>query len=139
LIREIRGYFDRLHFTESLLGTPRIEDSLLRVSVSGLFLLAGHPLDPKGGGPYKGEFVFEGVIDSRRKVIEYIGDSSKPKGFREAYETVDEIPLEAKGGDGIQEFGFEGFQEATNAWIDWVVKAQSFTLRIFDHGDAMMR
>src|SRR5262245_24766556 len=130
-MREVRGFFGKLFLTDSMLGAPRVEGTLLRISVSGLQLLKGHPLQGEGSGPYKGELVFEGVVDSRRTVTEYIGDPKNPQGFKAPYEAVDEIP-DSAATELVEEFGFEGFQEATNAWVDnWVVRARAFTLRVF--------
>lgn len=131
-MREVRGFFDKLYFSESVLGAARFDDARLRVAVSGLFLLAGHPLEREGTGPYEGELVFEGVADSRRTITEYIGDSRKPDGFKPPCEVVDEVPLNgAVQTEGLYEFGFEGYQESPSAWIDnWIVRAKSFTLEV---------
>lgn len=133
MTREVHGFFDKLFFSDSALGTARFEGTLLLIPVSGLRLLKGHPLQAEGSGPYRAELVFEGAVDSRKTVTEYIGDPRNPQGFRTPYEAVDEIPArDLAGTDVLGEFGFEGYQEATNAWIDnWVVRAKAFTLRIF--------
>ncbi|MGV3654113.1 MAG: hypothetical protein ACO1N5_07820 [Noviherbaspirillum sp.] len=133
MMREISGFFDKLYFTESVLGHACFEGERLRIPVSGIFLLAGHPLANEEYGPYEGEFVFDGVADSRRTVTEYIGDSRKPEGFKPSYEVVDDIPArESMGTKALQEFGFEGYQKSPSAWIDnWVVRARLFTFRVF--------
>jgi hypothetical protein len=128
---EARGYFDNLYFTESEFGMLRFDGLRLHIPVKGLFLLAGHPFEIKGYGPYEGEFIFDGVASSRRTIMEYIGDSRNPMGFKPCRDVVDEIP----GGDiqtgTLQEFGFEGILELPRAWIvDWIVQAKSFVLRI---------
>lgn len=129
-MREIHESFDKLYFPESVLGHGRIERGRLIVPISGLFVLAGHPLQEEGGGPYEGELVFEGVLDSRRTVTEYIGDSRKPEGFKAPQEVVDEVFVaQAEDVSSTQQYGFEGYQDEPSAWIDnWIVQAQSFKL-----------
>lgn len=127
-MREVRGFFDKLYFSESVLGSACFDGARLKVPVRGLFLLAGHPLETKGRGPYAGVLVFDGVAESRRTITEYIGDSRKPDGFKPPYEVVDEVPTGAVKTEGLYEFGFEGYQESPSAWIDnWIVRARSFT------------
>jgi hypothetical protein len=87
---DYRGHFDLLHFTESVLGSPRLEGDTLAVPVSGLFLLRGHPLQTFGNGPFAGELLFRGVEKSRRTVIEYIGDFRALEGFKTPY--VEQFP-----------------------------------------------
>lgn len=132
MMRDINGFFDKLYFTESVLGDARLDGTRLRISVGGLFLLGGHPLEGEGLGPYKGELIFDGVADSRRTITEYVGNSRKPEGFKPPREMVDEIPFGVPvEGDVLQEFGFEGYQESPSAWIDnWLVRAKSFVLKI---------
>lgn len=130
-MRLIQGFFDTLHFTECVLGQPLVDGTTLRVPVAGLFLLAGHPLSPEGSGPYAGELVFDGVADSRRTVIEYIGDSRQPEDFKEAYEIVDPVQHRASSPGDLEHFGFEGYQAQPSAWVDdWVVIAQAFSLHV---------
>jgi hypothetical protein len=132
-MREVVGFFDKLYFSESVLGCACFQGERLLIPVSGIFLLAGHPLASNGYGPYEGEFVFDGVTDSRRTVTEYIGDSRKPEGFKPSYEIIDDIPVrESKVSKMPREFGLEGYQESPSAWIDnWVVRARSFVFRVF--------
>ena len=130
-MRDISGSFDKLYFAESVLGAPHLDGGQLRVPVSGLFLLGGHPLEGEGTGPYKGQLMFDGVADSRRTITEYIGDARKPEGFKSPHEVVDEISWKPAEVELLHEFGFEGYQESPSAWIDnWIVQAKSFTLRI---------
>lgn len=131
-MRNINGFFDKLYFSESVLGDARFDGARLRVSVSGLFLLGGHPLESEGSGPYEGELIFDGVADSRRAITEYVGNSRKPEGFKPPREVVDEIPFGVPVEEAaLQEFGFEGYQESSSAWIDnWLVRAKSFVLKI---------
>jgi hypothetical protein len=130
-MRAINGFFEKLYFSESELGKACLDGAQLRVSVSGLFLLGGHPLEGEGCGPYEGELIFDGVADSRRTITEFVGNSRKPDGFKPPREVVDEISFEAPVEDTLQEFGFDGYQESPSAWIDnWLVRAKSFELRI---------
>jgi hypothetical protein len=129
-MREIQGFFDKLYFSESVLGHGHMEGERLIVPIRGLFVLAGHPLQADGGGPYEGELVFDGVLDSRRTVTEYIGDSRKPEGFKAPREVVDEVSIvQAEDVGSTQQYGFEGYQDEPSAWIDnWIVQAHSFKL-----------
>lgn len=131
-MREIKGFFDKLHFTESILGPLSIDKEQLRIPVKGLFILAGHPLSRDGFGPFSGNLVFEGTASSRRTITEYIGDAHNPSGFATPYDVVDEIPKHnGIDTDGLFEFGFEGSQESPSAWIDnWIVVARSFTFQL---------
>lgn len=132
MTREIKGFFDKLYLSESVLGKVRLDDTQLRIPISGLFLLGGHPLESEGPGPYRGELVFDGVVESRRTITEYVGDSHNPEGFKQPRELIDEIsfwvPVAA---DTFDEFAFEGYQELPSAWVDnWVIRAKSFMLKI---------
>jgi hypothetical protein len=131
-VNDIVGFFDKLHFSESVLGPVRIEGTQLRVPVGGVFLLTGHPLESDGYGPYHGELIFDGVVDSRRSITEYIGDPRKPEGFKPPREVVDALPIKELIDETVfQEFGFEGYQESPSAWIDnWIVRAKSFMFRV---------
>jgi hypothetical protein len=103
----------------------------MSVPVSGLFVLGSHPLAGERAGPYEGELVFDGVVDSRRTLIEYIGSSRKPDGFKPPREEVSTLASVESESDGIQEFGLEGYQESPSAWIDdWRIRARSFKLRV---------
>jgi hypothetical protein len=129
--RLVKGFFDKLHFTESVLDPARLSGTSMRVPVEGLFVLAGHPLQAEGLGPYRGELVFDGVADSRRTVIEYAGDSRKPEGYKQPYEVVDDVPHESHVPSDMAKFAFEGYQAAPSAWIDdWVVIANAFSLHV---------
>jgi hypothetical protein len=131
MIREVRGYFDKLHFTESVLGKASLDGSRLRIPVKGVFLLAGHPFEARGYGPYEGELIFDGIASSRRTVTEYVGEARKSVVFKPPYDVVDKIPSADMQTEPLQEFGFEGYQESPSAWIDnWIVRAKSFVLRI---------
>lgn len=131
MMREALGHFDKLYFSESVLGERRLDGLRLSVSVGGLFLLAGHPFETTGFGPYEGELVFDGVASSRRTITEYVGDAREPTAFKPSRDVVDEIPGGDTQTEGLQEFAFEGYQESPSAWIDnWVVRAKSFVLKV---------
>ncbi len=127
-MRKFAGFFDKLHFTESNFGHPVIEGALMRVPVSGLFVLRGHPLLEEGDGPYSGWIVFDEVRDSTRTVIEYIGEPKITKNFKEPYD-VQDGPFPRAAEDKVTTFEFEGLQLDPRAWIDnWTVRAGSFVL-----------
>lgn len=136
VMSELRGYFDLLHFTESVLGTPHVEGGSLIVPVSGIYLIQGHPLQDRGFGPFSGELVFPGAVSSQRNVLEYIGDSRNPQGFKRPYVARDDLLKQSDSTMARQEFGFEGYQREPSAWIDdWVVKSNSFEFRVSDIRD----
>jgi len=129
-MREFQEFFGKLYFSESVLGRGRIEDGELIIPISGLFVLSGHPLQDEGNGPYTGELVFVGVLDSRKTVKEYIGDSRKPEGFKAPREVIDDIPV-SHHLSPTQQYGFEGYQEEPSAWVDnWLIQARLFKFRI---------
>jgi hypothetical protein len=130
-MREIDGFFDGLFFSECVLGPALIQGRTVSVPVRGLFVLGRHPLASERAGPYEGELVFDGAVESRRKLTEYIGDSRKPDGFKPPREEVDALADADSGDEGLQEFGMEGYQESPSAWIDdWRIRARSFKLRV---------
>jgi hypothetical protein len=128
-MKEIVGFFDKLHFTESTLWSPSITTTQLRVPITGLMILQGHPMESSGYGPYSGDLVFDDVVSSRRTVIEYIGDPRNPSGFGTPRQVADEF--EAKSSMQLQNFTFEGLIRNPDAWVDeWVVLAREFRLLI---------
>ena len=131
-MKEFPGDFDKLFFSESVLGKFRLNGEQLIIPIKGLFVLGGHPLQKHSNGPYAGEFVFCGVVESRRTVTEYVGDARNPAGFKEPYEARDAIlPSVVAETRDTQEFAFEGYQAEPSAWIDdWIVRATSFLLRV---------
>ena len=127
----IRGFFDNLFFTESVLGHPSLNGAQLRVPIKGLFLLAGHPLETEGYGPFTGELVFDGVGNSRRTITEYIGDPRRPDGYKAPREIVDRERLADADHSSLTKFCFEGYLESPGAWVDdWIVTAESFALEV---------
>ena len=130
-MREIEGHFDGLFFSECVLGPARVQDAVVLVPIKSLFVLGSHPLASELAGPYEGELVFDGAVDSRRRLTEYIGDPRKPDGFRPPREAMDALPSALSPSDSLREFVFEGYQENPSAWIDdWRIRARSFKLRI---------
>ncbi len=130
-MREIDDYFDGLFFSECVLGPALIQGHTVSIPVKGLFVLGHHPLATERAGPYEGELVFDGAVESRRKLTGYIGDSRKPEGFEPPREEVDMLACAGSGDDGLQVFGMEGYQESPSAWIDdWCIRAKSFKLRL---------
>ncbi|MFZ6759286.1 hypothetical protein ACO0K9_18940 [Undibacterium sp. Ji50W] len=125
----ILGNFDKLHFTESMLGAPSIQGHILYVPISNLFFLKGHEFSENVAIPLAGLLVFRGVISSRRKLTEYIGDPKKPDGFKEEYEVVD-VTLNGDANQKHQKFLFEGLMEIPVAWVDWDVIAESFEFHL---------
>lgn len=128
-MRIIPDNFDKLFFTESVLGAPAINGNALSIPVTGLFPLKGYPLPEKIGIPLAGLLVFHGVTSSRRKLTEYIGNPQKPDGFKGEYEVIDissNVDLSGK----YQTFLFEGLMESPVAWVDWDVIAESFEFHL---------
>jgi hypothetical protein len=119
--------FDKLFFTESCFGAAAIDGNVLQVPVKDLFALKGHPLLIDGDGPYAGLLVFRGVTHSYRKVVEYVGDTRAPQGFKTAY-GIEDGPFPQ--GDGKSVFKFEGLQLEPRAWIDWDIHADTFELQV---------
>lgn len=123
--------FENIFFTESKFGELDLVGNVLRIPVSGLFVLMKHPLILSGDGPYEGWLVFEGVSSSSRTVTEYIGGPMAPGGFAEPYHK-EEGPFPAAL-ETQNEYAFEGRQLKPFAWIDnWVVKAKSFRFVLKD-------
>lgn len=122
--------FDGLFFTESVLSVPIVHDNNVRVAVRGLFPIKEHSLLKFTKGPVSGILVFEGVVRSERVLVEYIGDSRKPEGFREPRRESDG-PFAAIPEIQLHEFAFEGFWEHPPAWVDgWEIKACKFFLEV---------
>jgi hypothetical protein len=92
--------------------------------------MKGHPLRPSSSEALvwvpSSHFVFEQVASSIRTVMPYIGDPRLGK-FGEQYTETDG-PFR-NGIDG-REYGFEGRLDDSNAFVDWVIRAASFTLEI---------
>lgn len=125
-MRCIRGYFEYLHFTESHLGPPSVEEGVLKIPVSGLLTLRGHPLCDGTLNPIVGYLVFNLVSRSARKITEYIGDPRTPLGFKEEYEMEDVLPIGQDAGGTI--YLFEGIMRDPVAWVEWEVRAKGFEL-----------
>jgi hypothetical protein len=122
--------FEKLYFTECVLGKAVVSGETMRIQVRGLFVLRGHPLLSVGYGPHSGWFVFNGVTHSSRTVTEYIGDPKAPEGFKDPYSVEDEVPSLASTAQP-RDYAFEGLQDEPCAWVDnWIVRAASFQLQI---------
>ncbi len=125
--------FNKLFFTESILGDPVLVDDALTVRASGVFPLGGYPVTSREGS-LSGNMIFKGVVSSSRTVTEYIGDPRNPEGFKEPYKVIDII----RNSEGltIHEYAFEGGSENPEAWIDnWVVLAESFEFQLDEKGN----
>ena len=124
----ISGYFNNLHFTECRLGQPVVENNTVKVRVSNLFIMKGHPLSTEGVSLVSGVLVFVGASRSIRKLAEYIGDPKNPDGFKDEYSLTD---IEEVGGDERAElFRMEGVAEQPLAWIEWEIRARQFQLYV---------
>jgi hypothetical protein len=133
-MKTITGFFDNLHFTESIFGDAILDGVKLTIPVTNILLLAGHPLVADGLHPYGGELIFDGVAGSHCTLREYIGDSYNPLGSKEPILIVQKTSSkEILTSEALQSFVFEGFQETTNSWIiEWVVLAESFSLKVLN-------
>ncbi|WP_459204091.1 hypothetical protein ACQVRV_20940 (plasmid) [Ralstonia pseudosolanacearum] len=125
-MRRISGHFEDLHFTESHLGPPSVEEGVLKVPVSGLLTLRGHPLCDGTLNPITGYLIFNGFSRSVRKITEYVGDPRNPLGFKEEYEVEDVFPIGQDAGGTI--YLFEGVMSEPVAWVEWEVRAKDFEL-----------
>lgn len=130
-MRQIQEHFDDLHFTETRLGKPLVQERTISIPVQGLLTMTGHPLAAEGAGLIHGRLVFREVAASRRTLTEYIGDPRNPDGFKEDY-ILEDLPLAADESDACRMYSFEGLLEDPVAWVDWDVKARSFELIIDD-------
>jgi hypothetical protein len=129
-VTEVAGFFDKLYFTDSTMKQPHISTEQLRVPISGLLLLKGHPLECRGYGPYRGELIFNGVVTSQRTLIEYIGDRKNPSGFGPAKKVADAFSHRPMSPHG-ERFSFEGLILDPDAWVDeWLVVATEFKLLV---------
>jgi hypothetical protein len=103
-----------------------MDGATLTIPVTGLLPLRGYPVSG-ARGPIAGRIVFRGVASSARKVIEYIGSSKRPQGYKAPY-VIEDI-IDSPAGEPLRKFQFEGFQPEPEAWIeDWTIRAQSFEL-----------
>lgn len=130
-MRQIQEHFDDLHFTETRLGKPLVQDRTISIPVQGLLTMAGHPLAAESAGLIHGRLVFRGVAASRRTLTEYIGNPRNPDGFKEDY-ILEDLPPVGDEGDTYRMYSFEGLLEDPVAWVDWDVEARSFELIIDD-------
>ena len=123
----IHENFEKIHFTESLLGCPEIDGRTIKIRVKGLLMMRGHPLSTPEFRPIEGTLVFREVASSVRSITEYLGDPKNPDGFKEEYSVQDFDPAPT---DGCTSYSFEGVLEKPRAWVDWDIRAKSFDLII---------
>ncbi|MFD1840614.1 hypothetical protein [Paracidovorax cattleyae] len=122
-MQRVIGYFDELHFAESNLGTPIFEVGSMKIPVTGLLTLRGHPLNDGTFRPLTGKLVFIGVTKSVRKLTEYIGDPKQPQGFKDERIVADlDVQAQPEG----KRFLLEGILQEPVAWVDWEVVAAGF-------------
>jgi hypothetical protein len=122
----VEGWFDELHFTESFLGEPAWNAGRMVVAVRQLYLCGSHPMADERT-PRSGRLTFGGVARSTRTVHEYAGDPHDGI-FRPAFMLEESGP----GGDGdhLDDYRFGGVREDPPAWLEWMIRAGSFTLEI---------
>jgi len=122
--------FDLLFTTDCRYSRPKIAGDTLRICVKDLGLMDGHPARtaPAANLVYvpRCHFIFNRVSYSVRTLSPYIGDPKLGK-FAQQY-TEQDGPFSQK--NNSQEYAFEGVLEDPAAWIDWIVRAGSFTLEI---------
>lgn len=122
-MQRIIGHFEQLHFTESNLGAPVFGAGSMKVPVTGLLTLKGHPLNDGTFRPLAGNLVFIGVTKSIRKLTEYIGDPKHPQGFKDERVVADlDVHAQPEG----TRFMLEGILQEPVAWVDWEVVAAGF-------------
>jgi hypothetical protein len=126
----ISEYFDLLFTTDCRYSRPKVAGDTLRICVKNLGLMKGHPArtDPGANLVYvpRCHFVFDQVSSSVRTLSPYIGNPKLGK-FAERYAEQDG-PFSQK--NSAQEYAFEGVLEDPYAWIDWIVRAESFKLEL---------
>ena len=126
--RSAAGFFDAIHFTESTLGRPVVDGTVLKIPVRGVSFVAPHPL--AGISDRSGLLVFEGVAESRRTVSTYIGDPRNPSGFQTDTVHVDG-PFTSQRDATLCDFRFEGLIDDPPAWVkEWIVQAQGFRFEL---------
>jgi len=128
-MRRIEGYFHLLHTTESLLGAPEVHGDDLIVPVKQLYPLRGHPLTEVSSEHFCGRMIFRHVVSSSRTVRD-LGPQSNLSSDRPPTCEADG-PFLTEDGPNISEFAFEGIREYPPAWVDWIVRAESFCLEVY--------
>ena len=126
----IPEHFHLLFTTDCRYSRPRITGNTVRICVKELGLMKGHPGRTAPGANLvyvpRCHFIFDQVSSSVRSLSPYIGDP-KRGNFGPQYEEHDgpfNQTLDSR------EYAFEGRLEDPYAQVDWIIKAQSFTLEI---------
>lgn len=130
----VSGYFEKLFSTDCQVSDPITGQSRLVVSVSGLGVIAGHPLYEKvGHGAIRyfraANLIFDGVEESTRELTDVSGTAPDVK-FSKPY-IVKDGPF-ARSLRAACVFQFEGVHATSGAWVDWIVRANSFALEVLD-------
>jgi hypothetical protein len=124
----IKGYFDKLHFTECRLGVPQRISKKLIIPVRNLLPLKGHPLSDGNIKMISGKLIFIDASKSVRRIIEYIGDPQSPDGFKDEYSIEDLYEIRAAGQGAL--YLIEGISDQPLAWTDWEIVAKGFELLV---------
>ena len=95
----------------------------MKISVTGMITLKGHPLNEGTFRPLAGNLVFIGVTKSIRKLTEYIGDPKHPQGFKDE-RVVADLDMQAQA--EAKQFMLEGILQEPVAWAEWEVVAAGF-------------
>lgn len=136
-MRTQQGYFDNIHSTECVFEPPRLDGRRLVIPVQTLALSSLHPLFRDDVEFERGEFIFDGVVSSRRSILAHRGTSAE--GLNQFAPPTEIVDIESADVDGsaasdsrpVQTFEFEGTLASPPAWIAlWIVQAKSFTLRL---------
>ena len=131
-MKRVPGHFEFLFTTDCRYSRPKITGDVLRICVKELGLMKGHPARAAVGENLvyvpRCHFIFEQVALSSRRLTPYVGNPRLGKFG---------LPYEEHDGPFIQkpdarQYAFEGRLEDPLAWVDWVVRARSFSLEISD-------
>jgi hypothetical protein len=129
----VREHFNLLFTTECHLSRPTISGKTLTIIVDRLGLMEGHPLRPNDMESLfflkSCRFVFKDVESSTRLLTPYVGDSRLGKFGPNVSEVDGPFGISATA----HEYGFEGLYDNKSAWVDWTVRAGSFTLETCDN------
>jgi hypothetical protein len=137
--------FDQLCFAQAHYGAPEVvaevkeryyEEKMLIITVRNLPLMKGHPLfkdnamidDSELGKVVNGLLVFHGVLLSRRRIREYIGDPLKPDWIGEEY-AIEDIRFDLSC-EVMNVYTFEGKLDKPLSKVKWSVIARSFELQV---------
>lgn len=121
--------FELIYFTDSFLGEPTIFGDTLEVFVRNIGLLPNHTMNQENQMFFveQAKLKFNGVRYSQRTIHRYAGNP-KTDGFLPSYIVTDverkEVNYE------IKVFELEGVLEQPQAWVDWLIEANSVTLQL---------